>query len=186
YEDFSELIGDYSSRGETLKKLFEDSYLSHDNHADAFRYLVNALFSTEGLLIVDGDEGRLKELFAPVIKEELIKAVSFELVEKTNKKLAEKYKVQVNPREINLFYLKDGLRERIVKEDGKYLVNNTELSFSENEMLQLLQSEPEVFSPNVLLRPIYQECVLPNLAYIGGGGELAYWFELRSSFAHFK
>lgn len=186
YDQFSELIGDYNTRGEELKKFFKNSYLSHSNHADAFRQLVNALFANEGLVIVDGDERKLKELFAPVIKEELTKEISFDLVEKTNKKLAEKYKIQVNPREINLFYLKDGLRERIVKQEGKYLVNNTKLQFSELEILQLLEIEAEVFSPNVLLRPIYQEFVLPNLAYIGGGGELAYWFQLKSSFAHFQ
>lgn len=186
FQGFSELIGDYNTRGEKLKKLFSDAYLKHANHADAFRHLVNALFAHEGLVIVDGDERKLKELFAPVVKEELTNNVSFKLVEATNKKLSEHYKIQVNPREINLFYLKDGIRERMIKQDTSYLVNNTNLQFSEEEILNLLKKEPEIFSPNVLLRPLYQESILPNLAYIGGGGELAYWFQLKSTFGHFE
>ena len=45
-----------------------------------------------------------------------------------------------------------------------------------------LENHPEKFSPNVILRPLYQEVILPNLCYIGGGGELAYWLELKSNF----
>jgi len=48
-----------------------------------------------------------------------------------------------------------------------------------------IDTHPEYFSPNVVMRPIYQEVVMPNLAYIGGGGELAYWLERKSQFAHF-
>jgi uncharacterized protein YllA (UPF0747 family) len=61
-------------------------------------------------------------------------------------------------------------------------VNNTKIEFSEIEILDLLENHPEKFSPNVIMRPLYQEVVLPNLCYIGGGGELAYWLELKSYF----
>merc|ERR1711916_78886 len=100
----------------------------------------------------------------------------------TNESFASKYKIQVNPREINLFYLHDQLRERIVLEKGVYQVLNTELSFTESEILDELEKHPERFSPNVLVRPLYQEVILPNLCYIGGGGELAYWLQLKSYF----
>jgi bacillithiol biosynthesis cysteine-adding enzyme BshC len=96
--------------------------------------------------------------------------------------LEENYGIQVNPREINYFYLKDGLRERIIEKDGLYYINDTDLSFTEKELLEELDSYPERFSPNVISRPLYQEIILPNLCYIGGGGELAYWLELKSSF----
>jgi bacillithiol biosynthesis cysteine-adding enzyme BshC len=88
----------------------------------------------------------------------------------------------VNPREINLFYIEDDLRERIVFEKNIYKINNTTLQFSEDELLKLLEKSPEKFSPNVILRPLYQEVILPNLCYIGGGGELAYWLELKAFF----
>jgi uncharacterized protein YllA (UPF0747 family) len=56
------------------------------------------------------------------------------------------------------------------------------LQFSENEIVAELEKHPEKFSPNVILRPLYEEVILPNLCYIGGGGELAYWFELKANF----
>ena len=92
------------------------------------------------------------------------------------------YGIQVNPREINLFYLKDDIRERIIEENGLFKINNTELSFTEESILKELDEHPERFSPNVIMRPLYQEVILPNLCYIGGGGELAYWFQLKSYF----
>ena len=92
------------------------------------------------------------------------------------------YKVQVNPRTINLFYLHENSRERILFENGVYLINNTDITFSKEEILKEVDKNPMAFSPNVIVRPLYQEIVLPNLCYIGGGGEIAYWLELKSYF----
>jgi len=91
----------------------------------------------------------------------------------------------VNPRDINLFYLSDQGRERFVRHKDDFKVNNTEIKFSESEILEELDSHPERFSPNALLRPVYQEFVLPNLAMIGGPAEIAYWLQLKSVFTHF-
>jgi bacillithiol biosynthesis cysteine-adding enzyme BshC len=132
-------------------------------------------------VIIDGDDKNLKALFAPYIKDELLHQNSFAAVSKTIAQLNE-YAVQVNPREINLFYIEDNLRERIIFENNIYKVNNTEIEFSETEILKELKNFPEKFSPNVILRPLYQEVILPNLAYIGGGGEIAYWLELKNNF----
>lgn len=164
-----------------IKKLFQKSYLEHDNLADAARFLANELFKNEGLVIIDGDSNGLKKLFVPFAKEELLNQTSFEKVTETNVHL-EDYKIQVNPREINLFYIENNLRERIIFENDIYKINNTSIEFSEAEILEELENSPEKFSPNVILRPLYQELILPNLAYIGGGGELAYWLELKSNF----
>lgn len=164
-----------------LKELFRKSYLENSNLADATRFLANELFKDEGLVIIDGDSTHLKQLFAPFVKEELLNQTSFKNVSETNLHL-EAYKIQVNPREINLFYIEDNLRERIIFENGMYKINTTSIEFSETEILVELDKNPEKFSPNVILRPLYQEVILPNLAYIGGGGELAYWLELKSNF----
>lgn len=164
-----------------LKELFKKSYLSHNNLADATRFLANALFGKEGLVILDADDRELKRLFVPHVKEELLKQVSHQKVAETSE-LLKNYNVQVNPREINLFYIEDNLRERIILQDAHYYINNTEKRYTESELMQLLASEPEKFSPNVIMRPLYQEVILPNLCYIGGGGELAYWLELKSFF----
>ncbi|UPT71253.1 MAG: bacillithiol biosynthesis cysteine-adding enzyme BshC [Flavobacterium sp. JAD_PAG50586_2] len=165
-----------------LKELFENSYLKHDNLADATRFLANELFSDKGLVILDGDDVSLKQLFIPYAKQELLNKISFEKVSATNLILEKDYPIQVNPREINLFYIEDNLRERIVFEDNLYKINNTKIAFSEKEIIALLQSNPEKFSPNVILRPLYEEIILPNLCYIGGGGEIAYWLQLKSNF----
>lgn len=164
-----------------LTTLFENTYLKHENLADATFYLANEIFKDHGLVIIDADTPELKQLFAPYIKEELLQQTSQQKVAETTTLLKE-YNVQVNPRDINLFYIEDNLRERIILQDGTYYVNNTQLKFSEGEILAELENHPEKFSPNVIMRPLYQEVILPNLAYIGGGGELAYWLELKSFF----
>lgn len=181
FEQFSEEIGN-NDNAKKLKALFKKAYQSHENLAQATRYLVNELFGKYGLVIVDGDDIALKEEFAPYAKRELLSQYANKAIAETNQYLQENYKVQVNPREINLFYIKDKLRERIVFEAGLYEINNTNLTFTETELLQQLQDHPERFSPNVIMRPLYQEVVLPNLCYIGGGGELAYWLQLKELF----
>jgi len=181
FNEFSNLIGT-SDNANYLKGLFQNTYLKHSNLTDATRYLVNELFNEYGLVIIDGDDIQLKQQFAPVIKDELLNNTSFIEVSKTSEKLSKNYALQVNSREINLFYLKDNLRERIIFENNKYIINTTNLTFSEDKILEEVSNHPERFSPNVIMRPLFQETVLPNLCYIGGGGELAYWFQLKNYF----
>ena len=171
-----------NKNADKLRALFTTSYLEHGSLTKATRFLANELFKEYGLVIIDGDDKGLKTLFAPYIEEELIRQSCYQEVSKTNDKLGLHYPIQVNPREINLFYLDDNLRERILFEEGVYKVNNTDIEYSEQEILELLSSSPEKFSPNVLMRPLYQEVILPNLCYIGGGGEMAYWMQLKSFF----
>lgn len=180
FKEFSAALGK-GKNADYLRELFKSSYLNHNTLTEATRFLTNELFKNEGLIIIDGDDENLKQIFVPSIKNELINQTSFNEVTKTNLLLKD-YKIQVNPREINLFYILDNLRERIIFENNIYSINNTNLKFSESEILTELENHPERFSPNVILRPLYQEIILPNLCYIGGGGELAYWFELKSNF----
>lgn len=175
----------HTTNAEVLKDWFSNAYLEQDNLADAMRFLVNALFGEYGLVILDGNDKDLKRLFIPYLEDELVNQTSFKLVSDTNQQLnslTSNYKIQVNPREINLFYLTENLRERIVERDGIYNVYGTEISWNKSEILKELHQCPERFSPNVILRPLYEEVVLPNLCYIGGGGELAYWLQLKSNF----
>ncbi len=169
-----------------LKELFNNAYLEHDNLANATRYLANELFKEYGLVIVDANDKALKALFTPYVEKELVSQTSFTEVTNTNIELSRDYKIQVNPREVNIFYISENLRERIVFEEGIYKVLNTDISWSLSELSKVLLEHPERFSPNVILRPLYQEVILPNLCYIGGGGELAYWFQLKNMFNEFK
>jgi len=180
FEVYAKELGS-GKNADTIKEMFQEAYLKHSNLADATRFLANTLFGAYGLVILDADDQDLKRSFIPFIKEELTKQTSYKKVLETSEKL-KNYSVQVNPREINLFYLEDDVRERIILENGLYKVNNTKIEFSESEILSLLENHPEKFSPNVIMRPLYQEVILPNLCYIGGGGEIAYWLELKSFF----
>ena len=68
----------------------------------------------------------------------------------------------------------------------QFVVHDTDIVFTKDELKDELRDYPERFSPNVILRGLYQEIILPNLAFIGGGGEFAYWLELKDLFLHYK
>lgn len=172
-----------SKNAQYLVSLFENAYTKHDTLATATRYLANELFADYGLVILDGNDAALKKQFAPYVKRELLEQVSYKHVtEQTRNLVSVGYNEQVHSREINMFYIKKGLRERIVRDGDAYVINDTTLRFSKNEILEELEAHPERFSPNALLRPLFQEVILPNLCYIGGGGELAYWFQSKTYF----
>ncbi len=169
------------------KEVFRKALKNHNRLSDVVRDYVNELFGNEGLVSIDADDPRFKKEFLPVIKDELFEERSHTLVEEQSMALDKAgYKQQLQPRELNLFYLVDGLRSRIVKEENGFSVVDTDLKFTDEEIHKLLESNPERFSPNVILRPVYQETILPNLAYIGGPSELAYWFQLKTVFDHFN
>ncbi|MEZ2337502.1 bacillithiol biosynthesis cysteine-adding enzyme BshC [Mucilaginibacter sp. RCC_168] len=170
-----------------LAEIVETAYTRFDKLADATRYLVNALFGQYGLVIIDADDHEFKQQFAPIMEQDIIHQNSFKNITTTNEQLQKLgVHIQVNPREINFFYLKDQLRERIVFEQDSYQVMNTDIRFTEAELKEEIATSPERFSPNVVMRPLYQECILPNIAYIGGGAEIVYWLELKSNFDFYK
>ena len=179
--EFSNKLG-ASKNAQFLKDLFKKAYTTHKTLGEATRYIATILFGEYGLVIVDGDDKKLKKLFAPYVRQELKEQLSSKKVVDTNTELEKHYSIQVNPREINLFYLSKNRRDRIVFENGVYKIHETNKSFTFTEIEQELTNFPERFSPNVIMRPLYQEVILPNLGYIGGGGELAYWMQLKAYF----
>lgn len=181
-DELKTILGE-SVHANELITLFSEAYLRHYNLADAMRYLCHQLFGHYGLVILDARDKRLKQTFIPQLKEDIFNHSNFKSVEQTNSELEQLgYKTQVNPREINYFYLTDGKRERIIKTEKGFEVLNTSVVFSKEELEQEIETAPEKFSPNVVLRPLYQEHILPNLAYIGGAGELAYWLQYKRMF----
>jgi bacillithiol biosynthesis cysteine-adding enzyme BshC len=121
-------------------------------------------------------------MFIPVIEKELDEAFSHIQVAATVTAFPKEYKVQASGRELNLFYLKGDNRNRIEMERTMYKVHSTAFVFTKEEIITELNNYPERFSPNVILRPVFQETILPNIAFIGGGGEIAYWLELKKTF----
>lgn len=172
--------------GEKTISLVKECYsLGEDIQTATFK-LVNALFAEYGLVVLLPDNASLKKQMITIFEDDLLNQTASGIVEKTSTKLEELYKVQAHPRDINLFYLKENIRERIEVRNERYEVLNSKISFSREELLEELQNHPERFSPNVILRGLYQEIILPNIVFIGGGGELAYWFELKELFEHYN
>ncbi len=184
--ELKEILGEGTNE-QKIYDLLHRAYTENEIYSAGTIQMVNEIFMEDGLVVLNMNHPKLKAAFAEIIKKEVIEQPSMALVETTSQSLNHLgFKQQATPREINFFYLRDQIRERLVFEDGQYKVLNTDFSFTETEMIAEIENHPEHFSPNVVMRPLYQECILPNLAYIGGGGELAYWLERKSQFEHFK
>lgn len=175
----------YRESSEFLLDLFEKSYKGNDL-SKATRILLNTLFGDYGLLCLDGNHASLKELFKPFMRNDLQHHHANDTVSKTSSHLKDiAYKAQAYPRDVNLFYINnDNTRSRISWDEAyqKYHLVGTDIYKEASLLFEELEQHPSRFSPNVILRPLYQEVVLPNLAYIGGGGELSYWLQLKDFF----
>ena len=172
--------------GKEVINLVQECYTKGRTIQDACFCLVNKLFGDRGLIVLLPDNRELKKQMIPVFEDDIFENTPSEIVNKTTAHLAEYYKVQAHPREINLFYLEDNIRNRIVEHKGIYKIQDTGIQFTKEELKNELISHPERFSPNVILRALYQETILPNLVFVGGGGELAYWLELKDMFQHYN
>ena len=180
--ELAQVLGD-SAEALELIGIIKGAYLGKKDLAHASAAFINSLFADHGLLILDADRKALKLNFAPLMEKELKDCFVEKSLTSTLKMLENRgEKIQASPREVNLFYLDQGLRTRIVKEDGEFHTVEGEHHWNEERILNEVQHYPERFSPNVLMRPLYQETLLPNLAYVGGPGELSYWLELKEMF----
>lgn len=184
--DLFRVMGPPGEHTEQLKDLLQQAYLHHHTISAGTRYIVNELFGKYGLVVLDPDDAAFKKEILHIIKDDLLSHTANGIVSRKAARLAEQYKSQAYPRDINLFYLQDNLRERIEKSGDAWTVLNTDISWTEDELLAELETHPERFSPNVILRGLLQESILPNVAFIGGGAEVAYWMQLKELFTHYK
>lgn len=143
---------------------------SGKNVAEATQQFYHTLFEKEGVIVLEPNVPGLKALFLETMQREAQVPFVERCVSATNKTIEKLgFSPQAFARPINLFRLSEGKRERLLE------VNNP-------EVLQEMQSNPHHFSPNVLLRPAFQETILPNLVYVGGGGEISYWIQQKGIF----
>jgi bacillithiol biosynthesis cysteine-adding enzyme BshC len=181
-QGLEELVNQLPEKSEILLK----AYAGEKSLSTATRILINELFGKYGLVILDADHPVLKKEFAAVLEQELKSGEAGKLFGESTEKLKYLgYETQVFPRDINLFLFDSGDRKRISKENGNYKAL-PDSEFSEGLMLQHLSENPENFSPNVLMRPLYQETILPNIAYIGGAAEIDYWLQTKAAFDKFN
>jgi bacillithiol biosynthesis cysteine-adding enzyme BshC len=185
-KELEEILG-RSVHSDHLIAMIRRCFQEGQPYGQCMQRFVIELFKGTGLIVINLDDKRLKRKFAGIIRDELLHQTSRQLIEQSQQMLSARgYKPQTYQRQINLFYLTDQLRNRIVETENGYAVVDSEITFTREKMLEEVEAHPERFSPNVNLRPLYQEIVLPNLAYIGGGGELAYWLERKLLFNHYK
>lgn len=171
---------------DTLMHQIRNCYKEGNTIAQATFEWVHALFSRFGLIVFIPDTKLIKSLFIPEMEDDLLNHSVFSILKSVQSSYPYPSAWQANPREINLFYMKEDLRERIEQEGDLFKVVNTSYVFTKEELLNELHSHPQHFSPNVMLRPLLQEKILPNLATIGGAGELSYWFQLKKTFEHYN
>ena len=182
-EELFAILGPPGAYASQLKTLLREAYLGHSTIASATRHLVNELLGEYGVVVLDADAPSFKRAMLPVFREDLFQQTHEALVRAQAKKLSDSgFDAQAYPRPINLFYLTENSRERIEAVDGRWVVVNSDRAFSANELEEELATHPERFSPNVVLRPLLQETILPNAAFIGGGAEVAYWLQLKPVF----
>ncbi|NNC83171.1 MAG: bacillithiol biosynthesis cysteine-adding enzyme BshC [Flavobacteriales bacterium] len=176
--ELGQVLGE-SPLAQEAKKLIASCYTQDRSMAQAFRALIQSLFGKYGLLILDASDRRLKASFSEHMRNEMEQS----MIEKAMESRAEVIRnrgeqVQATARDINLFYMTDTERVRLTKESGT-IGPVDGIVWKDGDYSKLITDHPERFSPNVLFRPVYQEYILPNIAYVGGPGELSYWLQLK-------
>lgn len=158
-------------------------YSESKTMSEATTKMVHSVFGYQNVIVIDADTKALKCHIKDIVKKDVLSSNNYQSFNRFSNQLKElKLSLQLGAREINFFYLDNQLRSRIVKENDYYTVLETNLKFSESEILELINNSPEKFSPNAVLRPLYQETILPNVAYIGGNAEVNYWLQLKEIF----
>jgi len=156
--------------------LFEDAYSSSQTLSEAVRKYMNTLFERYGLVVFDPSSRRLKSISSDLMRSDILENKT-SIIEDSSPEKSDVY-----VRKINFFYMRDGVRGRIESVGENFVVNGTEIKFKREEMEKEIEKYPERFSPNVVMRCLYQQVIMPNVAYIGGPSEIVYWLGFRKFF----
>jgi len=169
-----------------VMELLKNSYQSGQTLEYSFRSLMFQIFDEEGLIIFNPGDTKVKEILKPVFEKEIrdFRAHTDTLVTRSAE-LEEIYHAQVKVKPVNLFISeKDGRYS--LEPDGKiFKVKNKRISYTEDELLQILTKSPERFSPNVLLRPICQDYLFPTGFYVAGPAEIAYFAQITPLYDYY-
>ncbi|GMQ82528.1 MAG: bacillithiol biosynthesis cysteine-adding enzyme BshC [Rhodothermia bacterium] len=166
---------------DTILKMVRNAYKPGTTFLTAFANIMGPLFEDEGLVFVSGDDSRLKKLARPLFRKELKEySKTAALLKETSKKLEESHHAQVQSSPPNLFLITETGRHSLVADGNEFRLKGTDMSYSQDELLSMVEESPESFSPNVIMRPIVQDSILPTATYVAGPGEIAYFAQFRS------
>ncbi len=183
----SDALAESEFKEDVLASL-RSSYAPGRSMAEAFGAWLLRMTRGTGLAVIDPTLPELKAIGASLFARELEEASeSSAIINRTSEELvARGYHVQASPTDgqLNLFYA-DPDRTAIGVSEGGMRLTPDGTTVSKKDVLKRLQDEPSQFSPNVLLRPIYQDTLFPTLAYVAGPSELAYFAQLRGLYEHF-
>jgi bacillithiol biosynthesis cysteine-adding enzyme BshC len=162
-------------------------YAPGNDFKTAFARMLSWMFGEHGLVFVDPADKEIKKLLTPVFEKELMTSPRLcESLIDTSAELEKNYDLQVKPKVINLFFLHNGNRLLIEpRENDRFALKNSKRRFDREELMNILFESPELFSPNVVLRPICQDYLLPTVAYVGGPSEISYFAQFKSAYNHY-
>jgi bacillithiol biosynthesis cysteine-adding enzyme BshC len=159
-----------------------NAYSNSDNLADAFRKIIHSVFPNTGLVVLNPDCCILKKNLIEVAIQDL-QGRNNECLISGNKEIeASGYDTQLYTRKINFFFLTENDRERIICENENWVTVSNQNLCEPKDLEKFVTQNISNISPNAALRPLYQEIILPNIAYIGGQAELKYWAQLKETF----
>jgi bacillithiol biosynthesis cysteine-adding enzyme BshC len=167
-----------------IERDLRESYAPGGGFAQAFAKLMARLFKNYGVVLLDPLDEELKQVVAPLYWQALEKSeeIARALVARSSELEGAGYHAQVHVSEdmVPLFIVDDGRRVAMTRENGRFQVKGSDRSFAHEELVSLASRCPSCFSPNVTLRPVVQDYLLPTAAYIGGPAEIAYFAQLRA------
>lgn len=189
YNEIEQIIAELpvTHNKEHFEDVLRDTYKSGKYWRESFIILLQRWFGEYGVLFICASCLRKSGLFKDLVIKELENAgYSEKLTLAANHQLdMNGYHIQAKASPVNLFFHNDIERFRIdITIDDKFLIEDRELSKS--ELIEIAESQPELFSPKVLLRPIFQDALLPNVAYIAGPGETGYLAQTKEMFEFFN
>ena len=152
----------------------------------AFALIMNKLFGDSGIVFISANDKRLKHILAPVFQREIQEYPHIsQIIIERSAELEVSYHAQIKTKALNLFLFHKGGRFHIEPREEGFSLKGVRQHLTKEELLHIAAETPELLSPNVALRPICQDTILPTVAYVGGPAEIAYFAQLQPVYKHF-
>lgn len=178
-----------AEQAKEIQSFLHESLKESDSLADWFARIMAQLFENTPLQLFMPWQRAARIAALPVLTREIKHPlISTQLLQQQGKRLKSlgyAPAIQRADNACNFFVEREGRRRTVHYEGNRYHVGETQETFTVEAMLEMLHDFPELFSPNVALRPIVQQQLFPVAAYVAGPGEIAYWAQLKPLFNHF-